>query len=160
MLDTSPGFFERAFHFNVTTAFLLSKLVVPHMLEVGGGSIVNISSLIGRLSDRGMIAYGTAKGALSHMTRLMAADLAPRIRVNAIGVGSIATSALEVVLENEELRTSMIDGTPLKRLGHPDDIALCALYLASPAASFVTGKVFEIDGGLESPNLALGLPDL
>ena len=107
-----------------------------------------------------MVAYGTAKAALSHMSQLLATDLAPRVRVNAIAVGSIATSALEVVLESDELRTTMIEGTPLKRLGEAEDIALCALYLASPAASFVTGKVFEIDGGLEAPNLALGLPDL
>ena len=158
-LDTSPGFLERSFHFNVTTAFVLSKAAVPHMLE-RGGSIVNISSAIGRLRDRGFVAYGTAKAALSHMTRLMAADLAPKIRANAIAVGSIATSALEVVLDNDEIRDEMVRRTPLKRLGVPEDIALCALYLASPASSFVTGKLFEVDGGLEEANLELGLPDL
>jgi 7-alpha-hydroxysteroid dehydrogenase len=159
-LDTSPGFLERSFHFNVTTAFVLSKAAAPHMLAAGSGAIVNISSAIGRLRDRGFVAYGTAKAALSHMTRLMAADLAPKVRVNAIAVGSVATSALEVVLENEALRDEMVRRTPLKRLGRPEDIALCALYLASPAADFVTGKVMEIDGGLEEPNLELGLPDL
>ena len=159
-LDTSPGYFERAFHFNTTTAFVLSKAAVPHMLEQGEGTIVNISSAIGRLRDRGFSAYGTAKAALSHLTRLMAADLAPKVRVNGIAVGSVATSALETVLTDEGIRTEMVGGTPLKRLGEPDDIALCALYLASPAASFVTGKIFEIDGGLEEANLALGLPDL
>jgi 7-alpha-hydroxysteroid dehydrogenase len=160
MLDTSPGYLERAFHFNVTSAFVLSKAAAPHMLAAGEGSIVNIGSAIGRLRDRGMLAYGTAKAAMMHMTRLMAADLAPKVRVNAIAVGSIATSALEVVLESDELRDQMIQGTPLKRLGEPDDIALAALYLASPAASFVTGKVMEVDGGLEEANLELGLPDL
>jgi 7-alpha-hydroxysteroid dehydrogenase len=159
-LDTSEKALEGAFHFNVTTAFALSKHAVPHMLEGGGGSIVNISSAMGRLSDRGFVAYGTAKGALAHMTRLMAADLSPRIRVNAIAVGSVATSALEIVLENEELRTEMVERTPLKRLGETDDIAIAALYLASPAGSFVTGKIFEVDGGIEYPNLGLGLPDL
>ncbi len=159
-LDTSPGYFERAFHFNTTTAFVLSKAAVPQMLEQGEGAIVNISSAIGRLRDRGFTAYGTAKAALSHLTRLMAADLAPKIRVNGIAVGSVATSALETVLTDEAVRTEMVTGTPLKRLGEPDDIALGALYLASPAASFVTGKIFEIDGGLEEANLALGLPDL
>jgi 7-alpha-hydroxysteroid dehydrogenase len=143
-LDTSPGFFERSFHFNVTTAFVLSKAATPHLLASGAGSIVNISSAIGRLRDRGFVAYGTAKAALSHMTRLTAADLAPKVRVNAIAVGSIATSALETVLDNPEI----------------EDIALCALYLASPAGSFVTGKLFEVDGGLEEANLELGLPDL
>ena len=160
LLDTSPGYLERAFHFNVTSAFVLSKAAVPHMLAAGDGSIVNISSAIGRLRDRGMLAYGTAKAALSHMTRMMAADLAPKVRVNAIAVGSVATSALEVVLESDDLRDQMVQGTPLKRLGEPDDIALAALYLASAAASFVTGKILEVDGGLEEANLELGLPDL
>ena len=160
MLDTSPGYLERAFHFNVTSAFVLSRAATPHMLAGGGGAIVNISSAIGRLRDRGFVAYGTAKAALTHMTRLMAADLAPKVRVNAIAVGSIATSALETVLENQEIRDEMVRRTPLKRLGQPEDIALCALYLASPAGSFVTGKLFEVDGGLEEANLELGLPDL
>jgi 7-alpha-hydroxysteroid dehydrogenase len=115
---------------------------------------------MGRLRDRGMLAYGTAKAALSHMTRLMAADLAPKVRVNAISVGSVATSALQVVLDEDSIREEMIRRTPLKRLGEPDDIALAALYLASPAGSYITGKVFEVDGGLEEPNLELGLPDL
>jgi 7-alpha-hydroxysteroid dehydrogenase len=159
-LDTSPGYLERAFHFNTTTAFVLSKAAAPGMLERGEGAIVNISSAIGRLRDRGFAAYGTAKAALSHLTRLMAADLAPKIRVNGIAVGSVATSALETVLTDDGIRNQMVAGTPLKRLGEPEDIALCALYLASPAASFVTGKIFEVDGGLEEANLALGLPDL
>jgi 7-alpha-hydroxysteroid dehydrogenase len=160
LLDTTPGYLERAFHFNVTSAFVLSKAAVPHMLDAGSGSIVNIGSAIGRLRDRGMLAYGTAKAALAHMTRMMAADLAPKVRVNAIAVGSVATSALEVVLDNDDLRTQMVQGTPLKRLGEPDDIALAALYLASPASSFVTGKIIEVDGGLEEANLELGIPDL
>ena len=159
-LDTSERAFEAAFHFNVTTAFTLTKLTVPHMLAGDGGSVVNISSAMGRLTDRGFAAYGTAKGALSHMTRLLATDLAPRIRVNAIAVGSVATSALEIVLENDELRDEMIAKTPLHRLGEPDDIAIAALYLASPAGSFVTGKVWEVDGGIEFPNLGLNIPDL
>jgi 7-alpha-hydroxysteroid dehydrogenase len=159
-LDTSEKALEGAFHFNVTTAFTLSKLSVPHMLARDGGSIVNISSAMGRLTDRGYAAYGTAKGALSHMTRLMASDLAPRIRVNGIAVGSVATSALEIVLTNDDLRNEMVAKTPLRRLGETDDIAIAALYLASPASSFVTGKILEVDGGIEYPNLALNLPDL
>jgi 7-alpha-hydroxysteroid dehydrogenase len=159
LLDTSTRMFERAFHVNVSTAFALSRLAIPHMLATGSGAIVNISSAIGRLTDRGFVAYGTAKGALAHLTRLMACEAAPRVRVNAIAVGSVQTEALDTVL-NDELRQEMIDRTPLRRLGQPDDIALCALYLASDAASFVTGKVFEIDGGIEAPNLGLNLPDL
>ena len=159
-LDTSEKAFEGAFHFNVTTAFTLSKLAVPHMLAGEGGSIVNISSAMGRLTDRGFVAYGTAKGALSHMTRLLAFDLAPRVRVNGIAVGSVATSALEIVLTNEDLKNEMVTKTPLRRLGETEDIAIAALYLASPASSFVTGKILEVDGGIEAPNLDMGLPDL
>ena len=159
-MDTSAGYLERAFHFNCTTAFVLTKAAAPHMLAAGSGAVINISSAIGRLRDRGFVAYGTAKAALTHMTRLTAADLAPKIRVNAIAVGSVATSALEVVLDNQEIHDEMVRRTPVKRLGLPEDIAYCALYLAAPAGSFVTGKLFEIDGGLEEANLEMGLPDL
>ena len=160
LLDTSVRCFEQAFHFNVTTAFALSKAAIPHMLAGDGGSIVNISSAMGRLRDRGFAAYGTAKAALSHLTRLLAIDCSPRVRVNAIAVGSVATSALEIVLTKDAIRNEMIDKTPLKRLGEVDDIALGALYLASDPSSFVTGKVLEIDGGIEAANLDLRLPDL
>ena len=159
-LETSARMFEKAFHFNVTTALTLSQAAIPRMLEGDGGSIVNISSAIGRMTDRGFAAYGTAKGALTHLTRLMATDCAPRIRVNGIAVGSVATSALDMVLTDDELRSQMEEGTPLRRLGDPLDIALGVLYLCSPAGSFLTGKLLEIDGGLTAPNLALGLADL
>ena len=158
-MDTSTEMFEKAFHFNVTTAFSLSQHALPHLLETGW-SIVNISSTMGRIRERGFVAYGTAKAALAHMTRLMAADCAPRVRVNAIAVGSVATSALEIVLTNEDLRKEMTETTPLRRLGEVQDIAAGVVYLASDAASYITGKILEIDGGLEGANLDLGLPDL
>jgi 7-alpha-hydroxysteroid dehydrogenase len=160
LLDTSPRFMEEAFHFNVATAHALVRAAVPAMLGTGGGAVVNISSVVGRISGRGYLAYGTAKAALSHYTRLAAKDLAPRIRVNAVGVGSTATSALEIVLQTEELRVAMEESTPLRRIADPEDIAAAVVYLASPAGAYVTGKVLEVDGGLETPNLDLGLPDL
>jgi 7-alpha-hydroxysteroid dehydrogenase len=159
-LDTSVGYFERALHFNVTSAFALTKAATPELLKQPGASVINISSAMGRLRDRGFVAYGTAKAALAHFTRLAAIDLAPKVRVNAIAVGSVATSALEVVLTNDELHDGMVEATPLKRLGQPEEIGLGALYLASPAGAYITGKVIEIDGGIEAPNLGLGLPDL
>jgi 7-alpha-hydroxysteroid dehydrogenase len=158
--ETSVRDLEGAFHWNVATAYALTKAALPHLLASGHGSIVNITSAMGRLRDRGYVAYGTAKAALAHMTRLMAADLAPRVRVNAVAPGSIATSALEMVLTIDELRTEMVDRTPLARLGEIEDIALAVLYLASDAGAFVTGKILEIDGGIEYPNLGLNLPDL
>ncbi len=160
LLDTTAGFLERAFRFNVATAHALTAAAAPLMLANGGGAIVNISSVMGRISGRGFAAYGTAKAALSHYSRLAAADLAPRIRVNAIAVGSVATSALDLVLGDDQMRAAMEDATPLHRIGDPDDIAATVLYLASPAGSFVTGKVLEVDGGLQQANADLGLPDL
>lgn len=158
-LDTSVETMERAFRFNVSTAFQLTKLAVPAMLERGGGSVINITSVMGHLTDRGFVAYGTAKAAMTHMTHLLAADLAPRIRVNAIAPGSIRTDALAGVLD-ADLERQMLDATPMRRLGTVDDIALGVLYLASDASSFVTGRVLSIDGGANAPTLSLGLPDL
>jgi 7-alpha-hydroxysteroid dehydrogenase len=160
LLDTSPRFLEEAFRFNVTTAHALTRAAVPLMLENGGGSIVNISSVMGRITGRGYLAYGTAKAALAHYTKLAARDLAPRIRVNAIAVGSVATSALEIVLTDEGLRTQMEETTPLKRIGHPEEIAASVVYLASPAGGYVTGEVIGVNGGIDTPNLDFGLPDL
>jgi 7-alpha-hydroxysteroid dehydrogenase len=159
-LDTSVGFLERAFHFNVSTAHALSTAAVPLMLETGGGSIVNIASVVGKVAGRGYLAYGTAKGALIHYTELAAEDLAPRVRMNAIAVGSIATSALDIVMSNDELRTGIENATPLRRLGSTDDIAAAVLYLASPAGSYLTGAVLDVHGGLQQPNMKLPLPDL
>ena len=159
-LDTSPGFLERSFHFNVSTAHALTRAAVPHMLAGEGGAVVNITSAMSRTQGRGFVGYGTAKAALAHYTRLAATDLAPRIRVNAIAVGSVATSALEVVVTDETLRTAVEQATPLRRIGDPEDIAAAIVYLSSEAGSYVTGKVLEVDGGLDRPNLDLGLPDL
>ncbi|HLX89746.1 MAG TPA: SDR family oxidoreductase [Acidimicrobiales bacterium] len=159
-MDTSPRFLEAAFHFNVSTAHALTRAAVPHMLEHDGGSVVCISSAMGRTQGRGFLAYGTAKAALAHFARLAATDLAPRIRVNAIAVGSVATSALEIVLTDDTLRRTMEEATPLKRIGEPEDIAAAVVYLCSPAGGYITGKVLEVDGGLNGPNLDMGMPDL
>lgn len=158
-LATTEQEFDRALQWNVTTAFNLSQLAVPHMLEAGGGSIVNISSAAGRHASRGFVAYGTAKAALIHMTRIMAADLAPRIRVNAIAPGAILTDALAGVL-TPELQEQLEAGTPLRRIGRVDDIASAAVFLASDGASFVTGQTLAVDGGIQTTNYDLGLPDL
>jgi 7-alpha-hydroxysteroid dehydrogenase len=158
-LDTSERSFNKAFEWNVTTAFNLSQLATPHILKAGGGTIINIASAAGRFADRGFAAYGTAKAALCHLTRNLAAELAPKIRVNAVAPGAIATGALESVLD-EELRQKMVDGTPLRRLGRVEDIASAVLYLASPAGSYVTGRILEVDGGVQQSNLDTGLPDL
>ncbi len=165
-LATKPRHLADAFQFNVGIAHRLTQAAVPHVLASrhetgrGEGVVINISSVMGRVAGRGYLAYGTAKAALAHYTRLAAADLAPRIRVNAIAVGSVATSALDIVLTNDELRERMERATPLGRIGDPEDIAAAVLFLASPAGGYLTGKIIEVDGGLSQPNLDLGLPDL
>jgi 7-alpha-hydroxysteroid dehydrogenase len=159
-LDTSVGFLERAFHWNVSTAHALTTSAVPVMLENGGGSVINIASVVGKVAGRGYLAYGTAKGALIHYTELAAEDLAPRVRVNAVAVGSTVTSALEIVAANDEMRGGIERLTPLRRLGSTDDIAAAVLYLASPAGSYLTGAVLDVHGGLQKPNMDLPIPDL
>jgi 7-alpha-hydroxysteroid dehydrogenase len=166
-LATRPRHLAAAFEFNVAIAHSLTLAAVPHLLAAGAGepsgragAVVNISSVIGRVAGRGYLAYGTAKAALAQYTRLAAADLAPRIRVNAIAVGSVATSALDIVMTNDELRGQLEQATLLGRIADPADIAAAVLFLASPAASYLTGKILEVDGGLDRPSLDLGLPDL
>ena len=160
-LDTTVEYLEEAFRFNVGIAHAVTRAAVPLMLAGGGhGAVVNISSVMGRIAGRGFLAYGATKAALAHYTRLAATDLAPRVRVNAIAAGAVATSALEIVTSDEGLRTQMEDNTPLGRIGDPEDIAAAVLFLASPAGAFVTGRVIEVDGGTDQPTLDLGLPDL
>ncbi|MEV4581356.1 SDR family oxidoreductase [Nonomuraea jabiensis] len=159
-LDTKRKHLENAFQFNVGVAHELTRAAVPHLLKAGGGAVVNVSSAVGRVAGRGYLAYGTAKAALAHYTRLAALDLAPAVRVNAVAVGAVATSALDIVMNDEGLRTQMEQATPLRRIGEPEDVAAAVLYLVSPAARYVTGKVLEVDGGIDRPNLDLGLPDL
>ena len=160
-LDTSEAFFEMALRMNVTQAFLLSRLAVPKMVETaGGGAIVNISSRSSDMVQTSFVAYGAGKAALNMMTRNLAAELAPKVRVNAISVGGVGTDALQVVLTNEALKKQFDANTPMKRPGEVEDIAACALYLASPAAGWVTGKVFEVDGGTEATNFRMPVADL
>ncbi len=151
LLETSERAFEAALRFNVTSAFLATKLVVPHMVRAGGGAVVNISSRAASMVQPCFTAYATAKAALSMMTRAMAPELAPKIRVNAIEVGGVETAGLAHVLTDESVRANLEGNTPMHRVGQTDDIAAAALYLASDASSWVTGKIFEVDGGVESP---------
>jgi len=159
-LRTRESEFEAAFRFNVTTAFAMTRLAVPEIARTaGGGSIVNISSVAGRWNAPGFAAYGTAKAALSFLTKSLAQDFAPKIRVNAIAVGSIRTEALGTIL-NDELEKLMVDKTPMGRLGEVEDIAACALYLASPAASYVTGEIYGVNGGLTTLNFDMPREEL
>ena len=159
-MDTSVEQLEQAFHFNVSTAHALVMSAVPLMLENGGGSVINISSVLALISGRGFLSYGTAKGALAHYTRLAAQDLAPRIRVNAIAAGTIATSATDAITADAALRSRVEAATPLRRLGTVEDVAAAVVYLASPAGAYLTGAVLEVHGGLLAPSTQQPIPDL
>lgn len=159
-MDTTPEYLAEAFSFNVLTAHALTRAAVPVMLAGVGGSVVNISSVVGRVPGRGYLAYGVAKAAVAHYRRLAATDLAPRIRVNAIAVGSTNTSALDYVTADEGIRRQVEDNRLLNRIAEPSEMAATVVYLSSPAGGYLTGKVLEVDGGLDRPSLDLGLPDL
>ena len=125
-----------------------------------GSSVVMVSSAIGHVVGRGYVAYGSAKAALDHAVELMAADLNPRIRVNAVAPGAILTEALDVVAKDENLRSGIERATPLRRLGVPEDIAAAVVYLASPASGYVTGQIVAVDGGITTTNFNFPIPDL
>ncbi|MCU1401539.1 MAG: short-chain dehydrogenase [Acidimicrobiales bacterium] len=151
---------NEAFDFNVTGPIRMCRAAVPHMLASGHGSIVNITTTMAHLVARGFSTYGMVKSALEHGTKLLAADLAPRIRVNSVAPGSIHTDSLEVIMRDPAIRQAIEDATPLRRLGVSDDIAAAVLYLCSPASAYMTGQSLHVDGGLRVPNFDMGLPDL
>jgi 7-alpha-hydroxysteroid dehydrogenase len=160
-LDTSEGFMARTFAFNVTAPLTLTKLAARRMVDgPGRGSVVNISSRSASMTQPMFVAYGAAKAALDRLTKNIAAELAPRVRVNALDVGGVATRSLEVVLTDDDLRAQFLSGTPMGRAGEPEDIACAVLYLVSDASSWVTGKVFEVDGGSEASSIAVPAPPL
>lgn len=139
--------FEWAFQLNVFAMFRFMQMVAPHMEQAGGGAILNISSMAGENKNSRMASYGSSKAAVNHLTRNVAFDLGPKgIRVNAIAPGAIKTHALSTVL-TPEIEKAMLKHTPLGRLGQPQDIANAALFLCSPAASWVSGQVLTVSGG-------------
>jgi 7-alpha-hydroxysteroid dehydrogenase len=158
-LETTAEQLEDAFRFNVAAPFALIRHASEHLLASPHGSIVNVSSRMDRLSERGLLTYGTVKAALSQMTRLLAAELAPRVRVNAVAPAVVATEELEAALDDAR-RRAVEAATPLQRLASVGDVAMTVRWLCSPAAAYITGKIVEIDGGAETPTLRSDAPDL
>ncbi len=145
--DMPMSDFERAYQLNVFAPFRFMQLAAPHMQDAGGGAILNITSMAGDNKNARMASYGSSKAAVSHLTRNVAFDLGPRgVRVNAIAPGAIKTDALAGVL-TPEIEQAMLKHTPLGRLGQPEDIARAALFLCSPAASWISGQILTVSGG-------------
>ena len=160
-LETRADDLESAFHFNISAAFELVRLATPHLLE-RRGSIVNIGSMAGQNASRGSFAHSLMKSSLGQLTRLLAAELAPRVRVNAVLPGAVETDSLRTWLERQDpaLREGMLGRIAMRRLGQPQDIADAVLFLASPAASWITGKLLEVDGLAQPDLMPNRLPDL
>jgi 7-alpha-hydroxysteroid dehydrogenase len=136
-----------AYELNFFSLFRLCQLVASPMEQAGGGAIVNISSMAGENTNQRMASYGSSKAAVNHLTRNIAFDLGPKnIRVNAIAPGATQTNALSTVL-TPDIERKMLAHTPLKRLGTPEDMANAALFLCSPASSWISGQILTVSGG-------------
>ena len=151
-LDYPLEGWDRTFAVNVRGLWQLSQRVARHMAEHGGGSIVHVSSISGfrgSLEEKEpAIAYSAAKGAVNTLTKDMAVKLAPHgIRVNAIAPGAFDTDMMEYVREDEAKLAAFLSQIPLARAGGEDDAKGAAVFLASDAASYVTGQILVVDGG-------------
>jgi NAD(P)-dependent dehydrogenase (short-subunit alcohol dehydrogenase family) len=149
VLELDPAAWDRVFAVNVAGAYLMSRAVLPLMIEAGGGSIIHIASQLGRVGAPGRPAYCASKGALIQLAKAMAVDHAGQnIRVNALSPGAVETRRM-VLRYGDMAQARRIAGPKhlLMRLGRPDEIAQAALFLASDAASFMTGADMLVDGG-------------
>jgi NAD(P)-dependent dehydrogenase (short-subunit alcohol dehydrogenase family) len=149
VLTADEGQWDKILDTNAKGAFRMCQAVVPHMEAQGGGKIVNMASVAGLHPSTGMGLYGVSKAALIALTRQLAVELGPaNIQVNAIAPGVIKTRFSQLLWQTPQIAGPLVDRTPLRRLGEPEDVAGLALFLASPASDFVTGAVFVVDGGL------------
>lgn len=151
--DEDPDQWQRTLDVNLTGAFMMAKYVVPVIQESGGGSLVNIASILGIQGAPMSVAYTASKGGIIAMTRALAVELAPfQIRVNAISPGTIDTPLVRRFLAHEAknfeaARVQMTKMHPLGRIGTPRDVANAVAWLASDQSSFVTGINLIVDGG-------------
>jgi NAD(P)-dependent dehydrogenase (short-subunit alcohol dehydrogenase family) len=159
LLDQSLADWERVMAINLRGVFLCSRHVV-RALRGGPGSIVNTASPTGLLGYPGLVAYSASKGGVLALTRALAVELAPAIRVNAVVPGTTRTGILDAYLDTVEDRDAVMAQFecqhPLGRIASPEDVAAAAVYLASDDAAFVTGSTLTVDGGL---TIAKGNPD-
>jgi NAD(P)-dependent dehydrogenase (short-subunit alcohol dehydrogenase family) len=148
-LAVSEADWDAVIDVNLKGAFLVGQAVARAMAQSGGGAIVNMSSVNGVTAIPGIASYNASKGAIDQLTRAMALALADMgIRVNAVAPGTIATElAKQAVLGSAEAEARIMSRTPLRRLGDPDEVAAVCAFLASDAASYMTGEIVYVDGG-------------
>lgn len=140
--------FDQTFNINVRGLWLLSRAVLPHMRATGGGSIINIGSVLSLLGARNRVAYSASKGAVMAMTKAMALDhAAENIRVNCIAPGIVATEMVEKFNTDEAVRRQREAMHPMGRFGQPEEVASAAVFLASDESGWTTGSVITVDGG-------------
>jgi 3-oxoacyl-[acyl-carrier protein] reductase len=143
----SPDEFDGVVRTHLRGTFLVSKAAARKMLRRREGSIVNISSVVGRRGNAGQANYAAAKAGIIGLTKSLAKELGPRtIRVNAVAPGYIDTAMTQALAD--DVRQGIIDNTPLKSIGRPSDVANAVLFLASPLSRYITGCTLPVDGGL------------
>jgi len=140
--------FDQTFDINVKGLWLMSRAVLPHMRVAGGGSIVNIGSVLSMVGARNRVAYSASKGAVMAMTKAMAVDhAAANIRVNCIAPGIVETEMVARFSTDENARKQRVALHPMGRFGQPAEVASAAVFLASDESAWTTGSVITVDGG-------------
>ena len=146
--ETGDEHWDGVMDANLRGVFLLTREVLPHMIEKGGGSVVNVSSILGIVAAAGVAAYNVSKAALNQFTRSVAVECGGSgVRCNAVCPGLIATDMTADLMADDALMKDWRKNYPLGRFGEPVEVATACLYLASDDASFVTGAVLPVDGG-------------
>ncbi len=148
-LEVTEADFDAVLRINLKGSFLVGQAVAREMAKAASGSIINMSSVNAVLTIPTIASYNVSKGGINQLTRVMALALADKgIRVNAVAPGTIATElAAKAVLTSDEAKAKIMSRTPMKRLGQPSEIADTVAYLASDAASYITGEIVVVDGG-------------
>lgn len=149
--EASPKFSQKIIELNLMGTLHVSQCANMHMQRQHGGSIVNISSVSGRRPTPGTAAYGAAKAGVDSLTSTLAVEWAPKVRVNSIVVGMVETEQSELFYGDAESIASVAATVPLGRLAKPTDIGWAAAFLASDAASYISGATLEVHGGGEPP---------